>query len=116
MKRARVPVPSSRRRVSAPPGGSAARAWVDRTCAAQGVAAQVTDPGTVAAVATLLGAPLDPPHRIEAPLIEAVQSAHGAVDADVGQDGGNDGVLPRQRQGRPGGAKRSRSVRELVKR
>ena len=130
MKQARTPTPSSRGRaglgrtvgrvgvmgrVSARPGGSQARAWVHRTCTAQGLASQVTDPGTLAAVATLLGAPLDPPNRIEAPLVEAVQPAHGALDGDVGEDGGNDGVLPRQRQGRPGGAQRSRSLHEVVK-
>lgn len=102
-------------RVSARPGGSQAWAWVHHTCTAQGLASQVTDPDTVAAVATLLGAPLDPPNGIEAPLVEAVQSAHGAVDGDVGEDGGNDRVLPRQRQSRPSGAKRSLLVHELVK-
>jgi hypothetical protein len=101
--------------MNTPSDVSPARAWVQRTCAQQGLAPQVTDPGTVAAVATLLGAPLDPPHGIEAPLVEAVQSAHGRPDGDVGQDGGNDGVLPRQRQGRPGGAQRSRSLHEVVK-
>jgi hypothetical protein len=33
-----------------------ARAWVERTCAAQGLAVKVDDPGTVAAVARLLAA------------------------------------------------------------
>ena len=116
MKQARTTIPSSRWRVSAAPSGSAVRAWVQRTCAEQGLAAQVTDPATVGVVATLVGVPLDPPHGIEAPLVEAVQSAHGAVDGDVSQDRGNDRALPRQRQGRPGGAQRSRSVNEVVKR
>jgi hypothetical protein len=33
----------------------ALRAWVERTCAAQGLPVKVTDPAVVAAVATLLG-------------------------------------------------------------
>jgi hypothetical protein len=115
MKQARTPIPTSRWRGSAPPGGSPARAWVHRTCAEQGLAAQVTDPDTVAAVATLIGAPLDAPNGIEASRVEAVQSAHGTADSDVSEDGGNDRVLPRHRQGGPRGTKRSRPLHEFVK-
>ena len=99
MKRARRPIASSPSVAGVRPGGSHARAWVQHTCTAQGLAFLVTDPDTVAAVATLLGAPLDPPPRIEASRVEAVQAAHGLADGDVSEDGGNDRVLPRQRQG-----------------
>jgi len=116
MKRALTRIASFGSVAGARPGGSHARAWVQHTCTAQGLALLVTDPDTVAAVATLLGAPLDPPNGIEASMVEAVQSAHGLADDDVSEDGGDDRVLPRQRQGRPGGAKRSRAVYELVNR
>ena len=41
--------------VTSMPGPEVARAWVERTCAAQGVPVKVTDPGVIGAVVVLLG-------------------------------------------------------------
>ena len=104
-------------RVGAGPIGTQAQAWVERTCAAQGVPVHVEDRAAIGRVATLLsGAPVgsDAPQRGEPVRIEGVASADAGADHSMVEDRGDDGVLPRQGQRRPGRAQPPGSVEELV--
>ena len=88
------------------------RAWVDASCAAQQLPVKVTDETVLAMVAGLLGAapglPGVPPTRrlpastspdhFESVGVEAVVATAGGGDGDVVEDGGDDRVLPGQRQ------------------
>jgi hypothetical protein len=87
-----------------------ARAWVEASCAAQGVAVKITDSEALSAVAVLLGAapgkaggrpagrPLsEAPDGLEAAGIELVQAAAAGADDDVIEHSGDDGVLAGQR-------------------
>lgn len=84
------------------------RAWVEASCAAQGVPARVSDAAVVAALAGLLGAGFrpkvggatsgpatasDPPDRRKAVGIEAVEPPAPGADDDVVEHGGDDRVL-----------------------
>jgi hypothetical protein len=88
----------------------AAHAWVEESCAAQGLPLRVADPAVLAAVAGLLGvapggsrvaasspASSDPPDGGETARVELVVAAPSGADNDVVEDGGDDRVLPGQR-------------------
>jgi hypothetical protein len=95
-------------------------AWVERSCAAQGVPVKVADGAALRAVAVLLGVsaggparrresastgttagPSEAPHRLD-PLHVDVTGARGTGGDDcVIEQGGNDGGLPLQGQTRP---------------
>jgi hypothetical protein len=72
-----------------------ARAWVEASCADQGLPVKLTDPSVLARVATLLGLPESSgvPDGIKAGRIEPVQPASAGVDDQVVEDGGDDGAL-----------------------
>jgi len=85
-------------------------AWVERTCAEQGVPVRVTDPETVRQVGVLLGArrrrgersaPLQPPERPDPVAVEGPPPAGGWTDDGVVQDGHHDRGLPGEVQRRP---------------
>jgi hypothetical protein len=91
-------------------------AWLQASCTAQGVPVIVSDPGVVATVATLCGAPSPagaPPRprtawlRSEAPLradpVDVQRPRPGCPRADDGviKDGFDDGLLPVQGKGVP---------------
>ncbi len=85
-----------------------ASAWVDASCAEQGVAVKITDPAVLSQVAGLLGAlpalcrqpvsgpaaPSGPPDGGKPGRIEAVEALPAAADDNMVEDGGNDRVLP----------------------
>lgn len=96
-------------------------AWVARSCEAQGVAVQVSDPATIAAVVVLLrggaagrsraqrgstgGPPGSQPPKGPYPVgVEAAAGNLGLVDDGVVQDGLDDGGLPGEVEGGPLGA------------
>lgn len=94
----------------------AVRAWVEASCAAQGLAVAVTDLGVVAQVAGLLGAPSRPqadgapsgrPQRSDTPDgtepagVEPVEPAATGTDDEMVEDGGDDRVLPVQGKSLP---------------
>lgn len=87
------------RRPAGQPGTSSlpelAQAWVEESCAAQGVLVKVTERAVLAQVATLLGlsAGLDTPHGLEAGRVEPVISPAAGLDDDVVENGGDDGML-----------------------
>jgi hypothetical protein len=83
------------------------RAWVEASCAAQGLAVKITDSATLAQVAVLLGAapgkaggrpagrpPLETPDGLESARVEPIQAATAGADDDVIEYSGNDRVLP----------------------
>lgn len=86
----------------------AARAWVEASCASQGLPLRVADAAILAQVAGLLGAGpgpgrvapgrtapgSGPPDGREAAGVEAVVAASGGCDGDVVEHGGDDRVLP----------------------
>jgi len=92
-----------------------ASAWVDASCAEQGVPVKITDPAVLSQVAGLLGAlpalcrqpvsgpaaPSGPPDGGKPGRIEAVEPLPAAADDNVVEDGGNDRVLPSQWQACP---------------
>ena len=86
-------------------------AWVEASCAAQGVPVHVSDPATIDAVVTLLRAGTleriraqrgstavtarsEPPQRPHAAGVERATGDLGSVDDGVIQDGFDDGGLP----------------------
>ena len=96
------------------PIAAAARAWVEESCATQGLPVKVSDLAVLTAVAGLLGAApgasrvtassptrSDPPDRGEAGRVELVVTAPAGADNNVVEDGGDDRVLPGQRQTSP---------------
>ena len=66
-------------------------AWVERSCADQGVPVKLTDPQAVAKVAELLAQGRQT--RRQARLVEAVVAAPAGADDDVVEHGGDDRVL-----------------------
>lgn len=96
-------------------------AWVESSCAAQGVPVKVTDPGVMRQVATLLGqAPsesrADPrsgstrhagdgsevaPHDVHAGVVQGPGARLSRADGDVVDDRSGDGLLTVEVQGRP---------------
>lgn len=91
-------------------------AWVEASCASQGLPVRVADLGILAQVAGLLGAApgasrvarpagrrrgSGSPDGCEPVGVEAVVAASGGCDDEVVEDGGHDCVLPGQRQGLP---------------
>ena len=78
-----------------------ARQWAERSCLEQGLALKISEPRTLRDIASLLGVNVrgsDPPHRGQAGGVEAVVPAPAGTDEDVVEDGGDDGVLPREGQ------------------
>ena len=87
---------------------AAARAWVEASCAAQGMPVRVADPTILAQVAGLLGAAPGPggvaprrsvpesgaPDGGDAAGVEAVVATPCGCDHNVVEDGGDDRVLP----------------------
>ena len=84
------------------------RAWVEASCAAQGVPVKVSDVGALAGVAGLLGATSRPkdggapncpaigsdaPDRLESGRVEAVVAATSGIHDDELNDGGDDCLL-----------------------
>jgi hypothetical protein len=109
----------------------AVRAWVEASCAAQGLAVAVTDLGVVADVAVLLGAASRPqaagapsrrpqqsdtPDRTEPARVEAVEAATTGADDEMVEDGSHDRVLAMQRESLPPLAQPSRISDESLKR
>ena len=107
------------------------RAWVEASCAAQGLAVGVTDLGVVTQVAGLLGAPSRPqaggepskrPRRSDTPdgtepaRVEPVEATTARTDDKMVEDGGDDRVLPMQRESLPPFAQPSGVANEPVER
>jgi len=84
-----------------------ARAWVERSCAAQGIPVALADVGSANAVAVLLTAgrkPVkvsDPPSRIDATGVKAVPASDCRTDSDPVQEHGGDSPLPGSSEVRP---------------
>jgi len=68
------------------------KAWVERSCAAQGLPVKVTDPAVLGQVGVLLGRSRPPAH-LDAVGVEAGPTLDGGVDGDVIDEGADDGVL-----------------------
>ena len=99
-------------------------AWVEASCASQGVPVKVTDPMVVRRVGTLLGAsgagvrgrkrsgtrtpapevPSVSPGDLHAGGVEEVDTGGAGSDGGLVDQGGDDGVLPGQVEVRPGAA------------
>lgn len=94
------------------------RAWLEASCAAQGVPVVVTDPLVLARVAALVSGtagaaarrasaedgPADrsqPPHRLHPVDVKGAGSRGAGADDDVLDQGADDGGLPIQVQRRP---------------
>lgn len=86
------------------------RAWVEASCAAQGLAVKITDSATLAQVAVLLGAApgkaggrpagrqlSEAPDGLETAGIKRVQTATARADDDMVKHGGDDRVLAGER-------------------
>jgi hypothetical protein len=86
-----------------------ARVWAESSCAAQGRAVAITDPGVLSRVAGLLGAPSGrqaaggpsmraqasgSPDRFESARVEAVETFATGGDDDMVEHGFDDRVLP----------------------
>ncbi len=84
-------------------------AWVEASCAAQGVPARVSDPAVLRRVGVLLGGLLgglrgegsEPPHRADPGRVQAAGTADPGPDHGVLEHGAHDGVLAVQVQPRP---------------
>ncbi len=95
-------------------------AWVEQSCAAQGVPVKVTDVSVLSAVSVLLGGALggsarkrvsvstgspgaisEAPERLDSIDVDLSGTLRARRDHRMVQDGDNDGGLPLQRQGRP---------------
>lgn len=95
-------------------------AWVEASCAAQGLPVKVTDAGAVARVVTLLGGPLgsgraqarsastarprpalQPPHGSDPVDVEPAAPVCSRLDDGVVEDGGHDRGLSGEIKGRP---------------
>ncbi len=68
------------------------KAWVQRSCAAQGLPVKVTDPAVLRQVGVLLGRSRPPAH-LDAFGVEAGPTLDRRVDGDVVDEGADDGVL-----------------------
>ena len=89
--------------------------WVEASCASQGLPVRVADLGILADVAGLLGPAPGPgrvapcgtavvsgaPDGVEPGRVESVVAASSGSDDEVVEDGGDDRVLPGERQGLP---------------
>lgn len=94
------------------PDPEAVRAWVEASCAAQGLPVTITDSTVLGRVAGLLGAPprkgrgptgaapgSDLPDRGQAARIETVRASDGGGgDGQVVEHGGDDRMLPGEGQ------------------
>lgn len=106
--------PRPSRRVS----GDGVRAWVESTCAAQGVPVVVTDPVVLRRVGALLtgiagdvprrasaehapGGRSQPPDRLHPVGVEHLRAGGAGEDDCMVEQGPHDGVLPVEVQGRP---------------
>lgn len=81
-------------------------AWVEASCARQKLEPRVSDPITIRRIAVLiLGRDIpplsDPPDRLHAIGVEAVEAASAWADDGVVHDGLDDGSLPGQWEGGP---------------
>lgn len=98
-------------------------AWVEASCAAQGVPVKVADPTVVSRVGALLGARVEgtraqprsgstrplgrgsvAPPDAHAGGVQGLHSGTARGDLDVVDQGGHDRVLPRQIEAAPGAA------------
>ena len=71
---------------------TAAREWVERTCAEQGLQVKISDAGTVIRVAAILVEGLDAPDRTKARRIDSLKSPLRWADDNMVQDGGDNGA------------------------
>lgn len=69
-----------------------ARAWVERTCAEQGLPIKVGDRAALVRVASVLREASDAPDRLQARGVKPVQAADSGPDDKVVQDRGDDGA------------------------
>jgi len=76
------------------------RAFVERTCGAQGLPVKVTDPVVLHKVGVLLGGSRPPAH-LDAVGVEAGPAFDSGMDGDVIDKGADDGVLARNGEGGP---------------
>ena len=67
-----------------------ARAWAERTAAAQGLPLRVSDPAVLRQVAALVRPGLGAPDRGQAGGVEPIQAAFAGGDGDVVDDRGDD--------------------------
>jgi|GEM_PF-1554645 len=72
--------------------GDVLTAWVERSCAAQGLPVKVTDPAVLGQVGVLLGRSRPPAH-LDALRVKAGPTLDGRSDGDVVHEGADDGVL-----------------------
>jgi len=69
-------------------------AWVEKTCAAQGLEPKITDRGVLRRVAEILAAASSrPPNRRKPRRVEEVPAPDGRTDGSGVQDGGHDRLL-----------------------
>jgi len=68
------------------------RAWVKRSCAAQGLPVKVSDPAVLRQIGVLFGRSRPPAH-LDALGVEAGAAFDGGVDSDVVDQGADDGAL-----------------------
>ncbi len=85
---------------SSPVPAAELRAWVKRSCAAQGLPVKVSDPAVLHQVEVLFGRSRPPAH-LDALGVEAGASLHSAVDGDVVDQGADDGALAGDREALP---------------
>jgi len=89
------------------------RAWVERSCAAQGLPVKVSDPAVLHQVGVLFGRSRPPAH-LDALGVEAGPALDGAVDGDVVDQGADDGALAGDREAVPLLAERGGVAEEAV--
>lgn len=88
-------------------GPEAVRAWLEASCAAQGIGVKLTDPAVLTKVAVLLGAGREPVGRSSPPSdrdaagVEAGVALVGGADGDAVGQGFDDGPLTGQGQAGP---------------
>jgi hypothetical protein len=84
-----------------------ARAWVERTCAAQGISVALRDVTAAKDIAVLLSAGRKPvnrsdsPQSIDAAVVKPVPTSDGWTDDDAIQQDGSDRTLPGGSEVRP---------------
>ena len=84
-----------------------ARAWVERTCAAQGVPVALADVGAAREIAVLLSAGrkpvklLDPPDCTDPAVVKAIPAPDGPTNDDPIEQHGSNGPLPSGSKIRP---------------
>ncbi len=98
-----------------------AKKWAEQTAEEQGLPIVVSDPSVVHEVAVLLTSGRQPvmsrpPHRIDAPGIEAIPTSDGRLDHDPGKDRSDDGALSGRIEVRPLGFEHAGPPDELIER